>query len=42
LKSENVRAILDDAGHTSTPVYRMAAEEIGCSLAEVGCQYRKF
>lgn len=34
--SENVRAILDDAGHQDTKVYRMAAEDIGCSLAEVG------
>jgi quinolinate synthase len=32
--SENVRAILDDAGHGDTKVYRMAAEDIGCSLAE--------
>jgi quinolinate synthase len=32
--SENVRAILDDAGLTEPKVYRMAAEEIGCSLAE--------
>ena len=32
--SENVRAILDDAGHTDAKVYRMAAEDIGCSLAE--------
>ena len=32
--SENVRAILDDAGHTAPKVYRMAAEDIGCSLAE--------
>mmetsp|Transcript_5271 Transcript_5271/g.13432 ORF Transcript_5271/g.13432 Transcript_5271/m.13432 type:complete len:707 (+) Transcript_5271:71-2191(+) len=32
--SENVRAILDDAGHQATKVYRMAAEDIGCSLAE--------
>ena len=32
--SENVRAILDDAGKTSTKVFRMAAEDIGCSLAE--------
>ena len=32
--SENVRAVLDAAGHTSVPVYRLATEEIGCSLAE--------
>jgi quinolinate synthase len=32
--SENVRAILDDAGHRDVAVYRMAADEIGCSLAE--------
>ena len=32
--SENVRAILDEAGHTDVAVYRLAAEEIGCSLAE--------
>lgn len=32
--SENVRAILDEAGHTGVAVYRMASEAIGCSLAE--------
>ena len=32
--SENVRAIIDEAGHTEAKVYRMAAEDIGCSLAE--------
>lgn len=32
--SENVRAILDEAGHTSVEVYRMSASDIGCSLAE--------
>ncbi|KAK9814582.1 hypothetical protein WJX72_008196 [[Myrmecia] bisecta] len=32
--SENVRAILDEAGHQDVKVYRMAAEDIGCSLAE--------
>ena len=32
--SENARAMLDDAGHRETPVYRVAQEEIGCSLAE--------
>ena len=32
--SENVRAIIDEAGHRDAKVYRMAAEDIGCSLAE--------
>lgn len=32
--SENVRAVLDAAGHRDIPVYRLAAEPIGCSLAE--------
>lgn len=32
--SENARAVLDAAGKKSTPVYRVAAEPIGCSLAE--------
>ncbi|PNH02636.1 hypothetical protein TSOC_011379, partial [Tetrabaena socialis] len=32
--SENVRAILDEAGHAHVQVYRMAAADIGCSLAE--------
>jgi quinolinate synthase len=32
--SENVRAILDEAGHGDVAVYRMASESIGCSLAE--------
>ena len=32
--SENVRAVLDAAGHTSIPVYRVDEREIGCSLAE--------
>jgi quinolinate synthase len=32
--SENVRAMLDAAGHHDVPVYRVAAEPIGCSLAE--------
>jgi quinolinate synthase len=32
--SENVRAILDEAGYRHVQVYRMAAEAIGCSLAE--------
>jgi len=32
--SENARAMLDKAGHTAVPVYRVAADPIGCSLAE--------
>jgi len=32
--SENARAMLDAAGHRGVPVYRVAAEPIGCSLAE--------
>ncbi len=32
--SENVRAMLDAAGRQDVPVYRVAAEPIGCSLAE--------
>ena len=32
--SENVRAMLDASGHGHVPVYRVAAEPIGCSLAE--------
>lgn len=32
--SENVRAILDEAGFTNVAVYRMASDPIGCSLAE--------
>lgn len=32
--SENVRAILDAAGHRDVIVYRVAAAPIGCSLAE--------
>jgi quinolinate synthase len=31
--SENVRAVLDAAGHADVGVYRLAAEPIGCSLA---------
>jgi len=31
--SENVRAVLDAAGHADVPVYRLAQAEIGCSLA---------
>lgn len=32
--SENARAVLDAAGHTDVTVYRLASEDIGCSLAE--------
>lgn len=32
--SENVRAILDQSGYQDVAVYRLSAEEIGCSLAE--------
>lgn len=32
--SENVRAMLDASGFEHVPVYRVAAEPIGCSLAE--------
>ncbi|MEZ4318636.1 MAG: quinolinate synthase NadA [Myxococcota bacterium] len=32
--SENVRAVLDAAGHEGVEVYRVAEAEIGCSLAE--------
>ena len=32
--SENVRAVLDAAGHTDIEVFRVAADPIGCSLAE--------
>jgi quinolinate synthase len=32
--SENVRAVLDAAGHKTVPVYRVDEREIGCSLAE--------
>ena len=32
--SENVRAMLDASGHADVPVYRVAADPIGCSLAE--------
>lgn len=32
--SENARAMLDAAGLSDVPVYRVAAEPIGCSLAE--------
>ena len=31
--SENVRAVMDSAGFAGTPVYRVSAEPIGCSLA---------
>lgn len=32
--SENVRAVLDAAGHANVPVYRVSERDIGCSLAE--------
>ena len=32
--SENVRAVMDSAGHGDVPVYRVDVREIGCSLAE--------
>jgi quinolinate synthase len=32
--SENVRAILDEAGYAHVGVYRMSSQAIGCSLAE--------
>ena len=32
--SENVRAVLDAAGHAAVPVYRLSALAIGCSLAQ--------
>jgi len=32
--SENVRAMLDASGFSHVPVYRVASEPIGCSLAE--------
>lgn len=32
--AENAKAVLNRAGYAHIPVYRMAAEEIGCSLAE--------
>jgi quinolinate synthase len=32
--SENVRAVMDYAGHDALPVYRLSDREIGCSLAE--------
>ena len=32
--SENVRAMLDASGYEHIPVYRVAADPIGCSLAE--------
>ena len=32
--SENVRAMLDASGFTDVPVYRVATDPIGCSLAE--------
>eukprot|EP00249_Psilotum_nudum_P022551 c28560_g1_i1 orf=594-2804(-) len=42
--SENVRAILDQAGHEQVNVYRMSSEHIGCSLAAAAesSTYSKF
>jgi len=42
--SENVRAILDKAGHGDVNVYRMSAQTIGCSLADAAASpsYLKF
>jgi quinolinate synthase len=42
--SENARAMLDKGGHAKTPVYRVAADPIGCSLAEAAesTRYRAF
>lgn len=42
--SENVRAILDQAGYDQVGVYRMSEERIGCSLAEAAAtpEYMKY
>src|SRR5512133_1335891 len=32
--AENVRAVMDSAGYGTIPVYRVASDPIGCSLAE--------
>lgn len=42
--SENVRAILDQAGYDQVGVYRMSDEQIGCSLAEAAAtpEYMKY
>ncbi|MBW2523471.1 MAG: quinolinate synthase NadA [Deltaproteobacteria bacterium] len=42
--SENVRAMLDAAGHDDVPVYRVASEPIGCTLADAAHSdaYRSF
>lgn len=42
--SENVRAILDEAGFGHVKVYRMSPESIGCSLAEAAesQEYNKY
>jgi len=42
--SENVRAILDKAGHRNVNVYRMSSQTIGCSLADAAASpaYSKF
>jgi quinolinate synthase len=38
--SENVRAMLDASGHGDVPVYRLASDAIGCSLAEAADSIR--
>ncbi|XP_021749987.1 quinolinate synthase, chloroplastic-like [Chenopodium quinoa] len=42
--SENVRAILDQAGYDKVGVYRMSDERIGCSLADAAAttEYMKY
>ena len=40
--SENVRAILDDAGRRDVPVYRLSSEPIGCTLAEAADDERYY
>ncbi|CAN6360718.1 unnamed protein product [Urochloa humidicola] len=42
--SENVRAILDQAGFDKVGVYRMSSEQIGCSLADAASssEYTRF
>ncbi|XP_057534664.1 quinolinate synthase, chloroplastic [Amaranthus tricolor] len=42
--SENVRAILDQAGYNQVGVYRMSDERIGCSLADAAAttEYMKY
>ena len=42
--SENIRAMLDNAGFAEVPVFRMDARNIGCSLAEAAesIQYSRY